>query len=98
MKAFWSEVKTLLLNSFRKAFFLKELSTSQQQAVKNLMKKDRNKSHIKNWRPISLLNIDVILNLKVLVQRIKKLPSLISSNQKPDVKKKIYKSRMKTNI
>ena len=48
MKAFWSEVKTLLLKSFRKAFFLKELSTSQQQAVKNLMKKDRNKSHIKN--------------------------------------------------
>ena len=35
-----------------------ELSTSQKQAIKKLIeKKNRDKRFIKNWRPISLLNV-----------------------------------------
>ena len=35
------------------------LSISQRQAVMKLLeKKDRDKRYTKNWRPISLLNID----------------------------------------
>ena len=45
---------------------------------------------IKNWRPISPLNIDAKRISKVLAKRIKKkLPSLISSNQTAYVGKKI---------
>lgn len=82
-EALWLEIKNPVLKSFKKAFFSKELSISQKQAVIKLIeKKDRDKHFIKNWRPISLLNIDGKLVSKVLAKRIKKLlPFLISSNQ-----------------
>ena len=39
-----------------------ELNTSEKQAVmKLILKKDRGKKFIKNWRPISLLNTDLKL-------------------------------------
>ena len=66
-----------------KSFLSEELSIFKKRAVIKLIdKKDRDKRLIKNWRPISLLNIDAKLISKVLAKRIKKhLPSLISSNQ-----------------
>ena len=43
------------------------LSISQRQAVIKLIeKKDRDKGFIKNWRPISLLNIDLKIISKAL--------------------------------
>ena len=50
--------------------------------IKLIEKLDRDKQFIKNWRPISLLNVDTKIISKVLSGRIKEvLPSLISSNQ-----------------
>ena len=58
----------------------KELSTSQIQAVIKLIeKKDKDKRFIKNWQPISLLNVDYKIFSKALPSRLKKvLPNLIS--------------------
>ena len=44
--------------------------------------KDKEKKLIKNWRFISLLNVDTKLVIKVLAERLKKVPSsLISKKQ-----------------
>ena len=70
--AFWNDLKTPLLSSFNKAFKVGELSTSQKQAVIKLIeKKYKDKRLIKNWRPISLLNVDTKLVSKVLAEHLK---------------------------
>ena len=71
------------LNSCLTAKLKKELSTSQRQAVIKLIeKKDKDKRFIKNWRPISLLNVEYKIISKALASRLKKvLPNLISPQQ-----------------
>ena len=82
-ETFWEELKTPLISSFECTFIKDELSSSQKQAVIKLIEKlDRDKRFIKNWRAISLINVDTKIISKVLSGRIKEvLPSLISSNQ-----------------
>ena len=49
-----------------------ELSPSQKQAIIKLIEnKDRHKRFIKNWRPISLLDVDMKLISKALACRLK---------------------------
>ena len=63
-------------------------SISQRQAViKLIVKKDRDKRFVKNWRPISLLNVDTKILSKSIAEKLKSaLPELISSNQRAYVK------------
>ena len=56
---FFGEVAPLLIQSLNHSFTVGELSTSQKQAVITLIeRKGRNKRLVKNWRPISFMNID----------------------------------------
>ena len=51
-------------------------------------KKDRDKTLLKNWRPISLLNVDLKIILKAFASRLKTvLPSIISLEQTAYIKK-----------
>ena len=79
---FWDELKIPFIACLRKSF-PKELSNSQKQAVIRLIEnKDKDKRYIQNWRPLSLLDTDVKILSKALVQRLKEtLPFLISLNQ-----------------
>ena len=86
---FWNEVKALLLLTIQKAYVVKQLSTSQKEAViKLIKKKDPTKGiYIQNWRPIPLLNADFKLISKALEERLKNvLPDIISPNQNGYVK------------
>ena len=85
--------RTTLCNSITKSYQNGELSTSQKQAIIKLIeKKDKDKKLIKNWRSISLLNIDIKLISKVLAERLRKvLPSLISNNQTAHVKGRLIR-------
>lgn len=87
-ETFWADIKTFFISSIKKSKERKELCPSQRQAVIKLIeKKGRDKRFIKNWRPISLLNVDTKLISKVLSERIKNvLPSIVSENQTAYVK------------
>ena len=76
-------MKLPFITSLRKSFLKDELSKSKKQAIIRLIeKKDKGKRYIQNWGPLSLLNTDVKVLLKVMAQRLKKtLPFLISANQ-----------------
>ena len=67
--------------SIREAKEIGHLSTSQMQAIIKLIEKeDRDKRFIKNWRPISLLNVDSKIISKALSENLKEvLPDLIFS-------------------
>ena len=85
---FWDGLKKIFVNSVREAKEIGHLSTSQRQAIIKLIeKKDRDKRFIKNWRPISLLNVDSKIISKALSEKLKEvLPDLISSQQTAYVK------------
>ena len=82
-ETFWKEIKSPFQNSIKKGYIVGKLSISQRQAILKLIeKKERDKRLVKNWRPISLLHVDLKIISKVLATRFKKvISSLISSNQ-----------------
>ena len=63
-KAFWPLFGSLIVESFNTSIEEGELSNSQRQAVITLLDKKKDRSLIKNWRPISLLNNDYKILLK----------------------------------
>ena len=71
---FFSELGDLLVNTLSYSFKCGELTTSQKHAIITLIeKKDRDKKLIKNWRPISLLNVNVKIASKAMALTIKRL-------------------------
>ena len=81
--AFFDTLCPNLLKCLNYAFEVGELSTSQRQAVITLIKeKSKDKRYIKNWRPISQLNVDAKILSKILASHVKKvISSLITSDQ-----------------
>jgi hypothetical protein len=58
-KKYWNDVHIYLIHSLNTAGEVGRLSISQRQGVITCIpKEDRSKSYLKNWRPISLLNVD----------------------------------------
>ena len=81
-------MKHPFLNSIMEAREEKELSTSQRQTVIKLIdQKEIDNRFIKNWLPISLLNVDYKILAKALATRLKEtLPKLIYLQQTTYVK------------
>lgn len=80
---FWNLVSKPLLDCYKESYKEGEMCTSQKQSVISLIEKPgKNKMNIKNWRPISLINVDAKIISKCLAMRMQEvLPDIIHPNQ-----------------
>ena len=68
---FFNEMSTYLIDALNLSFAYRRLSNSQRQAIITLIeKKGKDKRCLKNWRPISLINVDTKLASKCLASRV----------------------------
>ena len=96
-KQFWNEIKHELIDCYNYSLEIGELSNSQKQAIISLLDKGKDRLYIKNWRPISLLNVDYKIMTKSLANRVKKiLPKLIHYNQCGFVEKRYMGDAVRT--
>ena len=87
-KCFWRRLGPLVLRSLNEGFLKGELSSSQKEGVIICIPKtEENRDILKNWRPISLLNITYKIGSASIADRLKTvLPQLISSDQSGFIK------------
>ena len=86
-KIFWNLIGEDLHEVILHGLDNEELSYSQYLALIILLYKKGPRENIKNWRPISLLNVDYKILSKVLAERLKTvLPEIIHQDQKGCVK------------
>lgn len=83
-KFFWSDIGSYIFNSFKCSLDSGILSHSQTQGIISILPKGQKpREYLKNWRPISLLNVTYKLLSSVLASRMKPiLVDIIHENQK----------------
>ena len=84
-KKFWPTLRPILYKTYLESIESKCLSPSQRTGILTLLPKPKTPielTYIKNWRPITLLNIDYKIFAHIIKNRINKsLPQIISSTQ-----------------
>ena len=80
--AFWDFLKEPFFKCVTEAFNEQCLSTSQQRSVITLLPKTKGEGlkDVKNWRPLSLTNIDYRCITRVLAQRVQTVISKLINN------------------
>lgn len=83
-KFFWSDIGVFILRSLNYAYKSGSLSVTQKQGIITCIPKPNKSRHLlKNWRPISLLNVIYKLASSVIANRIKTvLDSIVHEDQK----------------
>ena len=72
LEYFWGKLGTFLVSTLNYSFEKGDLFTSQKQTIITLIeKKDRDKHFIENWKPVSLINVDIKVASKALANRLK---------------------------
>jgi hypothetical protein len=82
-KFFWSDLGHFLVRSINHGFETGELSVTQKQGIITCIPKgDKDKMYLKNWRPISLLNVSYKIASSCIANRLKTvLHKIISEDQ-----------------
>jgi len=84
---FWNLMGKDLVEIFNVAYGETSLAGSQRLAIITLLYKNGEKADIKNWRPISLLNVDFKILSKCLANRLKKcMDSIVHQDQTCGIK------------
>ena len=82
-KFFWPDIGEIIVKALNTNFSKRKMSLEQRRGILSLLpKKDKDLLYLKNWRPISLLNLDYKLATKTIANRIKRvLTFIINSDQ-----------------
>ena len=83
-KIFWEEIKFLMLNTFKEYLRTQKLTDQQNLGtITCLPKQGKDRSYMKNWRPITLLNSTYKIFSGMLAERIKStLEDIVHNDQK----------------
>ena len=82
-QTFWPLIKNEFILVIREILNENKLASSQCKGILSLIYKKGERENLKNWRPLTLLNVDYKIIAKCFALRFKPLlPSLINSNQK----------------
>ena len=83
LKFFWKDIGTFVVRSLNNSFQKGELSQTQKEGLITCIPKgEKDKQYLKNWRPISLLNVIYKLASACIANRIKTvLSKLINEDQ-----------------
>ena len=97
-KYFWKEINSYLMASYNYSFENNLLSIDQCRALLVLIPKgEKDIRLLKNWRPISLLNVDYKILAKVLATRLQKVISqLVSPDQTGYIKGRYIGDNVRT--
>ncbi len=95
---FWAIIGNFLVSVLNDGLCKGELSSSQRQAVITLIEKEgKDRCKLKNWRPISLLNVDYKIASKALAMRVEKIiHQLINPDQSGFVKGRLIGESVRT--
>lgn len=86
-KHFWPILSEKLTRVYNHAFRTGALAVSQRRGVISLLFKKGDRTQLKNWRPVTLLNTDYKILTKALANRLQQvLPLMIHTDQTASIK------------
>ena len=77
---FWNDIKSYLFASHKYSLESGSLSITQKRGVISLLPKKNDLLLLKNWRPLTLLNVDYKILAKIIATRIKEALILFINN------------------
>ena len=97
-KFFWIDLKIFIINSINHSYELGRLSVTQRLGIITLIPKgDKDKTYLKNWRPLTLLNSLYKLVSGCIAERMKPhLDSIIHGDQKGFVSERYIGEAIRT--
>ena len=82
-KFFWKQLGDFVVRSLNEGFLKGKMSTTQREGILVCIPKgDKPRQYLKNWRPISLLNVAYKIGSTCIANRLKQfLPQLVKEDQ-----------------